>query len=281
VPLVRRRHDGEDPRKDPSVLGVTTPEHLERGYRGRLYKRLDNLAEQLREALFPVLNRMKPGLNARADAADHEWRADGTKSQDVVTLQKALEGVRLEYGRGVPDPEQDLQRIQKAVDNHNATELRKDFQRVASVDPLMQDPRLQRRKNIFVTRNLDLIKDVDRQVFDQVNAKLTKAVREGRRHEELIEMFEKRLGVARSRAKLIARDQVSKFNSDLNRVRQRNNGITRYKWITVGDGRVRDEHDILGGTVRRWGNPHPTEGHPGDAVQCRCIAAGIVANLVA
>lgn len=49
-------------------------------------------------------------------------------------------------------------------------------------------------------------------------------------------------------------------------------GLSRYRWVTQRDERVRPLHRQLDGTVRTWGDPHPTEGHPGDAWGCRCWA---------
>ena len=77
--------------------------------------------------------------------------------------------------------------------------------------------------------------------------------------------------VTESRAALIARDQVGKLFGDINKQRQANLGVTRYVWRTVRDNRVREEHEALDGDSIAWDSP-PAEGHPGEAVNCRCYA---------
>lgn len=74
----------------------------------------------------------------------------------------------------------------------------------------------------------------------------------------------------------IVRDQNSKVTGNLTEIRHRQIGIERYRWSTSQDDRVRPLHAALNGTERSWDNPHPTEGHPGHAIQCRCAAIPVV-----
>lgn len=82
-------------------------------------------------------------------------------------------------------------------------------------------------------------------------------------------------GVATNRARFVARDRVGSLNAEEARVKQTGLGFTHYRWISADDSRVRPEHRELHGTVRAWTDPHPTEGHPGDAYGCRCVAIPI------
>ncbi len=90
----------------------------------------------------------------------------------------------------------------------------------------------------------------------------------------------------RNRARLIARDQMSKTMSALDRKRSAVFGAEYYQWRSVQDERVRPDHDLWSGhyfrkdgkEVTRDGALVPggmdTKGEqPGDAVQCRCTAA--------
>lgn len=85
-------------------------------------------------------------------------------------------------------------------------------------------------------------------------------------------------GFGNRRAQLIARDQVSTFNSDLNRVRQEQAGVTSYTWLTSRDERVRERHRRLEGKVYKWGEATGAENGlaPGQPINCRCVARGIV-----
>lgn len=77
------------------------------------------------------------------------------------------------------------------------------------------------------------------------------------------------------RAKLIARDQMAKLNSDLNEYRQREIGVTRYRWKTILDGRERPHHHERNNDLFRWDSP-PFGGHPGREINCRCRALAII-----
>ena len=57
----------------------------------------------------------------------------------------------------------------------------------------------------------------------------------------------------------------------IDRVRQKKLGVRHYYWVTSNDERVRDEHDKYDGKRYSWDEP-PPDGHPGEAVNCRCTA---------
>lgn len=118
------------------------------------------------------------------------------------------------------------------------------------------------------------ITSLSQQMAQEVEEATALVVEEGLRSSALADALEQRLGVTRSRAKLIARDQVGKAQSAVIEARQRALGITRYEWRTAGDDRVRPSHRALEGQVFRWDAP-PAVGHPGEDIQCRCIAIPI------
>lgn len=129
----------------------------------------------------------------------------------------------------------------------------------------------------FVTENVGLITSLPEKVFAQVERKVLRAVKEGARVETLRNDLEGTYDIARSKAALIARDQVGKLYGQLNETRQKAVGIKTYIWRTVGDERVREIHQELDGTVQDWNNPPVTnpegeENHPGEDYQCRCTA---------
>jgi SPP1 gp7 family putative phage head morphogenesis protein len=100
---------------------------------------------------------------------------------------------------------------------------------------------------------------------------------------ELADELEGRLGVAASRADLIATDSVLKLNANLNETRQRSVGIDRYVWRTSVDERVRAWHVELDGTEHSWADPPlgggtgaEDYGHPGSGIRCRCTAEAVI-----
>lgn len=132
-----------------------------------------------------------------------------------------------------------------------------------------------------VRTNVALIKSVRDDAIPALARDVEKAFRMGVRHEVLRKQWREaglplKFGTIEGRSKVIARDQISKLNGQLTRRRQENIGIKAYTWRDSGDGdRVRDEHQALNGRVFAWALP-PSEGHPGDPVQCRCVAEAVV-----
>lgn len=108
-------------------------------------------------------------------------------------------------------------------------------------------------------------------VLGYVEDEVRQAHRNGLRVEELRSRLVDRFSVSRSRAQLIARDQILTLNSQIHRQRQKAVGVTEYTWITSRDERVRSEHQRRHGKVFSWDAP-PSDGHPGEPIQCRCVA---------
>lgn len=124
--------------------------------------------------------------------------------------------------------------------------------------------------------NVGLIKSIPAQYFDTLTDKLTQGVADGLRFESLAKMVSEIGEVTDNRAKFIARDQVSKMNGAMTMLRQTSLGINRYTWQTSGDERVREEHAANDGQEFAWNDPPATTGHPGEDVNCRCVAVPLI-----
>lgn len=79
------------------------------------------------------------------------------------------------------------------------------------------------------------------------------------------------LETKRSRAMLIARDQTTKLAAVLDEERQREAGITKYRWRHSRKLRPRPTHVERDGKLFEWRKP-PHDGHPGFAINCGCKA---------
>lgn len=124
--------------------------------------------------------------------------------------------------------------------------------------------------------NINLITSLPVQYLDRVKSGVMAAVMSGTRWEGVRDDILRFGVVTENRAKLIARDQVSKLNSTINRIRQTELGIVQYKWSTSGDERVRPTHRENDGKVFDWNDPPAVTGHPGEDYQCRCVAIPII-----
>lgn len=132
----------------------------------------------------------------------------------------------------------------------------------------------------FREENLRLITNATQDFADQVQEVFESGA--GLRVEELKKQLLERVDVSRSRAELIARDQVLKMNGQINKTRQQAAGVTQYTWSSSLDERVREGHAELEGQTFDWNNPPVVDErtgrreHPGQDFQCRCVAIPVI-----
>jgi SPP1 gp7 family putative phage head morphogenesis protein len=144
------------------------------------------------------------------------------------------------------------------------------------------EPKLDKLITSWRRENVDKITSLIGNELDTIEALLSDG--EGRRVESLAKEIERRFEVTRSKAELLARDQVLKLNSNITQERQRAAGIEEYIWTSSGDERVRDRHADLDGETFRWDDPPVTNedgdrNHPGEDYQCRCTAYPVLPEL--
>jgi SPP1 gp7 family putative phage head morphogenesis protein len=155
-------------------------------------------------------------------------------------------------------------------------------------DAVGDEPWLQKAADEFTRENVALIKSIPTELFSKLEKELAKGIADGTRWEDLALIIEKDYGASVSRARLIARDQVSKFNGDLNRVRQQDLGISKFIWRTAGDERVRTNetagegygHVERNGIEYEWSDP-PEGETPGEPINCRCYADPVLESVLA
>ena len=136
---------------------------------------------------------------------------------------------------------------------------------------LMSDNVLKEAVDEAVAANIALINSIPQQYLDRVEQAVMASLQAGTLNTSLADDLLKIEGVTKNRAKLIARDQLGKINSRLSQIRQQSLGITHYFWSTSHDERVRDRHRRWDGDLIAWDTP-TIDGHPGQAIQCRCTA---------
>jgi SPP1 gp7 family putative phage head morphogenesis protein len=252
-------------RKQERALRPVRPSRKsEAQYRGKLLSLVAVLKKQALDELGPVLKQLEPSY--AKDAAD--W---GEKLKSVfLRLQSMTAGVSAWAVK-------QANAIATAVLGDVDTRLTGSIKQSLKVDitgMLGKEGAIRDAMSMAVKANVELITSIPEQYLDKIEQAVMEAMSEGLRHEDIIKEIERIGGVTESRAELIARDQIGKLNSDFNRVRQTDLGIEEYTWSTSGDERVRDEHADLDGQTFRWDDP-PPDGHPGEAIQCRCLATPI------
>lgn len=141
----------------------------------------------------------------------------------------------------------------------------------------------------FTRANLDLITRIPQEWLTGTERWMSESIRAGARYTRIQDELVARLGISDRHARLIARDQVGKLNAQVTQTTQQLAGVDSYKWVTVGDERVRGDpgglypkarpsHYSLNGKTFSWHDP-PISGPgsqrnpPGMAIQCRCWAS--------
>ena len=132
--------------------------------------------------------------------------------------------------------------------------------------------------DLATQRSAALITNIGQDTINRIQQAVYQSETQGLPIKDLQDRLKKEFGFSQKRAKLVARDQINKFGSDLDRLRQQQAGIEEYEWRTSQDERVRPRHRRCNGKTYKWGQPTDAEGGlpPGQPIQCRCVAEGLI-----
>lgn len=265
------------------------PRAIERKYRQELQRRMRLTARVTEEGIDEILRAYGDEIDALA-RGDSEAGIVRAITREIIGIRLAVQGLWTD--REITDFATE---IAGQVDMFETRQTARQWSSVMGVDPLFGDRLTQSLIREFSMQNLRLIKDIPDQFLSQVQDGLVDAVRRGQRAETFQGVIQERLGVAESRAKLIARDQIGSIASGITETRQRELGVTRYRWSTSQDERVvgnpsglypeatnpemHGNHWEREGQIFEWSDP-PEDGHPGRAIQCRCTADPVVDDLL-
>ena len=126
--------------------------------------------------------------------------------------------------------------------------------------------------------NVGLIRTIPQRYHEALERDLYRLTTSGKdiTKEEISRIVQQGGRAMRSNVDLIGRDQTQKMYSAVNQVRQEQLGVTRYVWRTHADDRVRETHEASEGLIFRWDTPPYPTGHPGNDIQCRCVAQPLI-----
>lgn len=105
---------------------------------------------------------------------------------------------------------------------------------------------------VIVSQNVALIKSVKDEYKDNIGKLLRDNVLEGNRPTNLVTQIKDIGGVTKSRAKLIARTETAKINTDMTQLRSESLGAKTYVWSASMDERTRTSHAVLNGLTMRF-----------------------------
>ena len=146
-----------------------------------------------------------------------------------------------------------------------------------NITPFMADLGVQGTMTQAITRNAALIRTIPAKFHARFMSQLTILSANTPFDEaELSKVINQTYKLSGYDLRRLTRDQTSKLNGELNRARQEQVGVREYVWSSSGDGRVRPSHVANDGLTFSWQNPPAGTGHPGEDIQCRCVALAVL-----
>jgi uncharacterized protein with gpF-like domain len=153
---------------------------------------------------------------------------------------------------------------------------------------VLQTENMQAQFELAIAENADLIKDITIEQANRTKRAVLDNARGVKFEGGLTGEIQRISGVTKRRASFIARDQTSKMTSNRSELLQKSAGVKKYIWQTAEDNRVvgtpgglypegskgHGDHYERNGKEFSWDDP-PSDGHPGEAFNCRCIAKPI------
>lgn len=210
----------------------------------------------------------------------HATRTD--EHAQVVRMRQQVDRAR----RAMADPHR-VRRLQnlaaryaRSTSEFNRAKLQSQAKAAFGVDVAILDRNMGKMIDAWVHENVTRIQSIENEALDQVAAIVAKAYSSNDpinvARAKAAEQIEKRFGVSASKARFLAVDQIGTLNGQVNRARQIEMGLTRFRWWSRADGRVRPSHRRLHGDVFSWDDlPTNERGErifPGSDYRCRCGA---------
>lgn len=261
--------------------------------------RLDYAAEVwLRKELFEYTTKMRDAINAQLiTLIEREPTLDGaTYDSFVDDIQRSLENLSRTWLLTNNSAQFIAERFASKMDETTTKRLQNSIKQSMGIDlvQMIQTEGIANALKSSIYENTRLIKTIPEQYLSKVEQIINQNSLKGGNKGSIIKAIQEVYPVTMNRARLIARDQSNKLNANITRERQTSLGIRAYRWRTVGDANVRKTHKERNGKVYAWRaedvgkrladgtrllNPGfgPNDiGHPGDDIQCRCIAEPVI-----
>lgn len=251
------------PRQVPPVL-------IENEYTRALVPRVDRA---FRAAMAPLKAEL-PALLASVvrEARIDGFRVDAGEGRRVRELVAEAKK-KMNSSLSTEDLASLADEFAKRTSSFQRIQLGRQVKAALGVDVFAADRRLVPLTEAFVDANVGLIRGLTDELANKVEKSVLSAVQGATPWSDFAGHLDEVFGFGKTRAELIARDQIGKFYGQTNAARQRELGVTHFIWRASGDERVRDLHEEISGERFSYEDGgHPTEGLPGEPILCRCSA---------
>lgn len=222
------------------------PNSAEREYRRELIAMLNDIQEQVKKLLLERLEQLSKDASLTKPRAD-SWVDDVQSIMEQLTLFSATRAA---------GASREASRVADMVNGFNKGQFKRIANAVFGVDIITAEPWLADSMKSFAAQNSTLIKSIPEKYLSEIDGIAQRGFQQGTPTREIAKEIQARFEVTKSRAELIAVDQVSKLNANLTQLRQTELGIEEYVWQTAGDEAVRDDHRAMEGLICRWDDPN-------------------------
>jgi SPP1 gp7 family putative phage head morphogenesis protein len=131
----------------------------------------------------------------------------------------------------------------------------------------------------LLCKEAGLIQSLPLEAADRAAEIARDALASGERAEDLAKRITALGNVSESRARVIARTEVSKAGTALTKARAEDIGSSGYIWRTARDGATRPSHRAMEGKFVKWDEPQLLDGmtgHAGEFPNCRCYPEPVI-----
>ena len=287
-------------KKLPKKLSpVKEPRNIELEYYRGLKKYANFMKKYVRENLMPELKRLQPNYTQDAYVDDIEnifsrMRTALLSNIPISLAGKMVNGLELK-NRG-----------------RYSSILKSSFG--VDVEGVLVNEGIKDLTQAQIAKNATLIKSIPDEFIKNIETIVYNGVTSGMDYSAIakqisgIKDISSTFGKLDNRVKVIARNEISTINSQINQKRLESLGVELYLWSSSQDERVRGNpsgkypkarprHDTIDGKICRWDDPtvyaenvkQAKEGkwkkrssinaplqHPGEPIACRCVAIPII-----
>lgn len=264
------------------------PRQIERSYARALQLQAEAFIRQVREVLLPAL----PAISEEANRELGLTRTDAFPDR----VNELLNILRIRTTARDTEVRAQAVDIGQKTAQWNNKEWQKILRKTVGVGLLTSEPGLRERLGLFATTNEKWFKGMQEDTLAKLDGIIERGFSTGTRHEIIAKEIEEELGKTKQRARLTARDQISKLNGRLTQMRQEEAGISMYIWQDSDDTRVRPSHAAMDGKLCRWDDASVysddggktwkarsgiggVELHPGQDILCRCFPEPFIQEL--
>lgn len=238
--------------------------------------------KQISEAMKQIVNeRLLPALKAK----EGEYTSDGI-IDDIMMIFEAIR-----HAGSMKNAIQIASEMVRLLDTNDREKVLHQLNSKIGVDlpAMFAKEGIEPIVKANIAKNATLIKSIPEEFVKNIESIIYSGVTTGATYKSIEEQIKGTEGIRSvfgkldDRIKLIARNEVSSINGQINKTRMQNIGVTKFEWVTAGDERVRDSHARLNGQVFDWNNPPTNERGekiiPGQDFNCRCQSIAVIEPL--